>query len=565
MSVLSLLGSFFGKKDAQNNPVGLVQQLVKEVTAEMSPTWARWERYRLKKRNKWYLETMTKRLYSTNYLATKVEAIKANMALQLPWPECQGVEGSDRSIAQALTTLLTWELYNCGWKKVIRQVVDEGETVGIGWLKPWLDPNKFDGEGGNVIDVCAGDEVLVDRKARTVEEIRFAIHKQENADVAALEREFKKKIVPSEEDQKHWKDGNAPTVTRYEAFLKTPEGWQVIRVAGSTLLKPPEPLPYAHGRLPLIPYFATDERTLYPPGTVELIEPLQDLADALDEQIYRNIRLTVNRQRTVLAGAGVEPHQLNNIPGHSYKVTTHEAIKWDSPPPLPAEIFAYRNEIENRIDMVSGVHRPVEGGTPGGGVTAWGAIAALQDFSTRRIQMKLEILADAATEVARQLLSNIKQYYGPYRVIRVAGGKNFTILDEYPPELGFNEETPIEAKAQWREQNGIDLVLSDVDERYDVIVNADTALPPSRAQRAQTALQLFNLRDQNGVPVIDDEALLEALDWPSRQQIINRKRQGIQATQAQVQQMIGGVTNQEALQSMMSGGQMTPPERMPVI
>lgn len=121
------------------------------------------------------------------------------------------------------------------------------------------------------------------------------------------------------------------------------------------------------------------------------------------------------------------------------------------------------------------------------------------------------------------------------------------VVDDYPPELqpqpetmmddfGFplldpNTQEPMlvdpdaepevtpeleEMRKQWKEQAGIALVLSEVTYEWDIRANTDSALPSARAERGQVAADLFRLG------AIDREALLEAMDFPSRHKILQR-------------------------------------------
>ncbi|MDH7479873.1 MAG: hypothetical protein QHH02_07675 [Syntrophomonadaceae bacterium] len=298
-----------------------------------------------------------------------------------------------------------------------------------------------------------------------------------------------------------------------------------------------DPLPYEHGELPLIPYKCTDDpTTLYPPSMIEIIEPLQDQADAIDEQIYRNLRLMVNRQRLLSASSGLEVSDIDNLPGRVYKVSgpLEGAMRWDEPPSLGAEIYAYRREIEERMDKICGIFEVTQGRTERG-VTAYSAIATLQDASTRTIQKRLELLAEVGEQAASQILALLKQYFGPWKSIRIAGGEELVLVDDYPTEAYVEDENGVremawtaEQRAAWREQNRVQVVLADIDERFDIQVSADNALPSSKAQRAKVAMDLFSLKESPDSP-IDAEALLEALDWPGRSEVLRRREERRQA------------------------------------
>jgi hypothetical protein len=427
------------------------------------------------------------------------------------------------------------------------------------------------GEGGLRFYVLPPEAVKVDPKAVNPENARWVIHERRDVSYEEVLATTGKRPKGGQSDLADGEDyrpdeqkGTTPgsTFTIWECYLRDystenveeidPETgevikrsqrkyptWRVITVCDG-LQEPMEdrPLQNEHGELPLTPNFTDDDPdTLYPMSMMELIEPLQDLADAMDEQIYRNVRLIVNRQRKLKTGAGLTRDQVDNYPGRVYEMTDIGALEGDVPPPLSPDIFAYREKIEERIDKISGIFEVTQGRTERG-VTAYAAIATLQDASTRNIRMRLEILADTTSRAARQALSLLKQYRGPQFTLRVAGGEEIHVLDEYPELLVLDDGTQMpaeqaaaEQKQAWRQGNGIDVVLADIDERYDIEVSADNALPSSRTQRAKVAMDLFEL-EEKPESVLDAEALLEALDWPGRSEVL-RRRQERQALAAQ--------------------------------
>lgn len=536
---------------AKANPVGLVHELVKATDRAMAQKYAAWRRFRRKLRNEWYLGLPERRrpLYSTNYLYSKVQTVKAYMALQLPEPSVAGTESSDDPGAQYKQKLLDWALSGgqAGWKRSARELIQETEICGIGWIKVVFDPAANGGVGGPKLIVKPPELVKVDPKARKPEDARWVIDVTPDVAAETIYADYGKWPVQGGGGEDHSRDDNRPDEQKqdtpgalfdvYECYLRvveTEEQWKVITVAGNTLLEMKD-LPYKHGELPLIPYKGSDDTTtLYPASMIEILEPLQDQCDAIDEQIYRNLRLIVNRQRIISAMSGIT--HTDNKPGREYIVNgdVDKAMKWDEPPSLGPEIFAYRKELEDRIDKTSSIFEVTQGRTERG-VTAYAAIATLQDASTRAIQMRLEILTDVAEAVSRQVLSLLKQYYGPVQSIRIAGGEELVLMDDYPEILVITDEdgatiqvpaeeaTP-QQKAQWRQENGVHVVLADIDERFDIQVSADNALPSSKAQRAKVAMDLFNLKE-TPENVLDAEALLEALDWPGRSEILRRRRE----------------------------------------
>jgi hypothetical protein len=180
-------------------------------------------------------------------------------------------------------------------------------------------------------------------------------------------------------------------------------------------------------------------------------------------------------------------------------------------------------------------------------------------------------------------LANIFQFYTTERVIRLLDGNEVRVIGDWPPELqpgyqptqeaGIDPGTgqPVPAmelpplgegpeldmiREQWKAQNGIDLVLSEVDRRYDLQVGEGSPLPENKGELGQLALDMFR------IGLIDRKAALDVLEWPDRAEIIARMGAsttgpGAAAQPDQMAQMM------QMIQQMMQGGGM-PGGGMPV-
>jgi hypothetical protein len=296
-------------------------------------------------------------------------------------------------------------------------------------------------------------------------------------------------------------------------------------------------------------------------GEIEEIEAQQDKIDALDWLIYANIRNTVNRQRLVDVSKGISPDQVDNTPGRVYGVMgdPRNAMIWDQPASLSQDVFAYRFQAEQYIQSVSGVFEVTQGKRPAG-IVAARAIERLQEAAATRLYDKQLSLCSALRDVAELCLYNIFQFYDSDRIVRTADNHLLRITGKYPDELSIPKDASDEEKmviemqrAQWKEQSGYNIVLEDIDLDYDVEVDAESSLPSSKRDRAQQAGELFRLK------AIDRRALLEAADWPNRNEILARMGDGsiadTEAQQAGAEQLI-----QAIIQQMMQQGQQIAPE-----
>jgi hypothetical protein len=283
-------------------------------------------------------------------------------------------------------------------------------------------------------------------------------------------------------------------------------------------------------------------------GEVEEIETLQDLADSLDMRIYKNVKQITSRQRVLNPASGIDQEDVDDTPNKVYLCTgrPQDAMMWDTPPMLGQDVFSYREKIEDRIQVVSGIFDVTQGKKPGG-IQAARAIGALQQAAAKRLDKKRASFALTTQGVGELAAPILLQFYTDERIIRLAGGEKLRIVGDYPEALKasadsylmeeddeqlepmddeyagmYDEEEPdadealLVEKAQWKLDNNIDLVLSDIDYDYDITATTDSSLPEDKSERAALASDLFRLA------AIDRKALLDALDYPDRSEILKR-------------------------------------------
>ena len=406
----------------------------------------------------------------------------------------------------------------------------------------------------------------------------------------------------------------APTYDVYECWIRCWEkdrenDWYVITIAGDAVLKE-EFSVYAHNSHPFVEWFAVEDfgaDNIYHRGVgiIEEIEPLQDRVDALDLKIYKAVSLMSNRQRYINSSSGLNVNAMDNVAGRTFKVNgdPSKAVYYDTPPSLAQSVYEYRDRTEMLMQTVSGVYDVTMGRRPTG-ITAGRAISELKESAETRLADLMDSLAYSMQKAGSKGLQIILQFFDGEKILQATDAdddKDFVVIEDYPDEL---QPTPIyqldqfgqpllddegepmieegeedpevddqlrDMRKQWREQNKVALVLSDISFKWDVSANTDSALPSARQERAQVASDLFRLG------AIDREALLTAMDYPSRHKILQRLaaeatgknagEPGVDTTNGQLDQMIQMLTQmgippemlQMAMQQLSQGtaGQQT--------
>ncbi len=572
---------------AKSNPVKFVHRLIAEARPKLLAEAERWKRYRSKYRLALrYLENVTSAAplaFPANYIYANVETVKSNVPRDLPEVTAKAIDTDNEVAESIISRILAADLFTAGLSGYVRAAVHHAAITGLAWFSVGIDPTGYYGQAVNAIEVVPPERVYVDPDAvpfwgaNKRINARYVIKEKPNTSVEEVETLFGVKLsLEDDEDDlgdftdNYKKDDSSLGKRRslYECWLntfddKTP--WYRIILWGNKLVKQ-EKSPFNHkypGLIPVFDVFDDGAESFYqaPVGEVEEIEPLQDKATALDGAIYKNIRQIINRQRIVNLAMGLRPGMVDNTDNRVYGVSgdPRQAMSWDSPPQLSTDVYTFRMMVDYLIEVVSGVTGTQAGRKPTG-IQAAKAIAQLSQNSDRRVMAKRDDLLFALTIVAEMALSNIFQFYDQERLIRLGDSAVIRVVGDYPESLMENappmpegvSEEGFESlvKQQYRELEGIDLVLSDVKGNYVLYVDYRSVLSEDRTARAQLAADLFRLG------AIDRQALLEELDWPNRHEIL--QRQDAAATGPQVTQQAKQEAQQpqdlEQLMAMLGAG-----------
>lgn len=561
----------------ESNPVKTVRQLISVTENGMQERIRVWERYRRKyRRGLYYLKEVSGGvpLYFTNYLYATTESVRANMTRNLP-PLTASPRGTrDDLAADLISRALEDSLYRGGLRATTREVVHHGLLATMAYFKVYYS-NETD---SIAVEAVSPEALLVDPKATTLDDARWVIHKVHDVPVDEIYGTYGE--LPKESDSEslrgddpireheglYTSKGNlkpaidvTPTYDVYECWIRVwdedrENDWYVVTIAGDTVLRK-EYSVYEHNKTPFVVWFAGEDYgadNIYHRGVgvIEEIEPLQDRADSVDLRIYKHISLLSNRQRYVSSQSGLNSNAMDNTSGRIYTVNGDptKAIFYDNPPQMPQEVYNYRDHTEMLMQTVSGVFDVTQGRRPTG-ITAGRAIESLKDSAETRLASLVDTLAETLEKVGNLALQIMLQMYDGERLIKSTDGdkeKDFMIIAEYPEELqpqptpmvddmgqliideesggyAYDETEELEVdeelmqiREQWKQENGIALVLSDVTYEWDIKANTDSALPSAKAEKGQVAADLFRLG------AIDREALLEAMEFPQRHKILQR-------------------------------------------
>lgn len=187
-------------------------------------------------------------------------------------------------------------------------------------------------------------------------------------------------------------------------------------------------------------------------------------------------------------------------------------------------------------ETITGANDVTQGRRPEG-VQAAAAIQELQEAAQTRIRLKERNLNNSLNQLGSMVIKLMMQFYRGTRVARLTGGKG-----EWPEFFEYYiEDTPEGATMavqdfEFDEENEQFLKNPNVKQTqptrgmFDVKVNAGTAMPHQRAQRANIGFRLY----EGGA--IDREDLLDKLEWPEADQVLQRVQEQEQAAKAEAQE-----------------------------
>ena len=194
---------------------------------------------------------------------------------------------------------------------------------------------------------------------------------------------------------------------------------------------------YDHGMYPfVIDVMVPVEKSLYGMGMIRLGKSMQSQIDKMDRVIQRN-NLVASKQRfLVKRSAGVDRNALLDLSQDIVDADSsvdEGAVRPLQAAGLPAAIYNTRQSKALELKEVLGNRDFQQGGTSGG-ITAYSAIAALQESGN-----KLERdLISASYESYRQLMyfviELIRQFYTEERVFRIVGEDKRTEYLKYSNE-----------------------------------------------------------------------------------------------------------------------------------
>jgi len=283
------------------------------------------------------------------------------------------------------------------------------------------------------------------------------------------------------------------------------------------------PNPYDDGLYPLdILNWHRDFDSCLGWGDVELLRNPQLLFNKILATVVENINLTSNAiwVGDVDALSKEEWMRLNNEPGSYVKKKPDRELRRESGVPLPAYVLQTMGVVEQGAEKITGMVDVMQGNRTGQVASGVG-IESLQMMAQSLIRLRARDLENVQDRIGRKLISRIFQFTPPEEILEVVrDAKN---MDDQALEAIESELLkPIKdrRKGAWTE-----LAFK---------IEPGSSLGIAKQQKH---IQSLNLRK---LEVIDDQALLDDLEYPHRTQVLKRKMAENEAKEKLQSQAKGG-------------------------
>ncbi len=305
------------------------------------------------------------------------------------------------------------------------------EKYGTGIFRVSFDPEALGGAGLPLIEACNPGDIFIDpgitdvyrteEAAFIIETVCKTVHwaREQYGDAVA------DAIVPGYRPHFEGRDAGDDTYLHMLVWTKDGGKLRLVEMTGCGLIlsdsfRAGKTDFYPGGRYP---YFFTPlyyrEGSVWGKGDVELLIPVQDLINDLDDQIRINARLTGNPQRLIETSSGIDLDAMTNEAGLNIPTASVSAVRNLEAPPLPSYILQRRDtalryesqRITRFSDQMTGAKQA--------GVSTAAEATVLQQGGQMSIQHKKLLLQETLSEVFAYCLEMVRAYWTKEVAIRV--------------------------------------------------------------------------------------------------------------------------------------------------
>lgn len=467
-----------------------------------------------------------------------VHLLTAKVTDTRPKPEVVAKDSSLADIARTLRRLIDGIFYLNDLDRHVKQISDDIQVYGIAFSKVVWDPDAQWNQGDVVIVRVDPRHVYLDH-AQSLDEMSFILYRAP-VPLAHIRKRYPLRGHEVQPDATISTPGDFGTVPigpilpleqRYglgipKAWLEEwwikdpsvgadgeplyPNGRVIVRANGVILADGPNPYkdPWPG---PWVEYRGTDDPdSPWPIPDVNQYRDIQSAMDRVTHLIESSAALSVGGI-WIADPQAIDPSILESReylypkPGRVIikKAMGHQLTR-DPGVPIAKDLIDYLMTLIRTMDGIAGLLDQPAQKVPGGGVTAQGALEIMRAGSEAFTRLRARTIESGLTRMGQWTLNRILQFYTEDRVAYVIGSSpnklepiNFSIAAVAARSGGYEE--------MFRSY------------RFYMVPGSSLALTREREYAAHMALY--------GMGAIDRQALLENLDYPKWEEVLERMRQ----------------------------------------
>ena len=365
--------------------------------------------------------------------------------------------------------------------------------------------------------------------------------------------------------------GGKPLTGILIPVMKYPSGRiTVFHESGRILDDRPNPYPWWN-IVPLVNY--ADPEMATGVSEYDLIAQMQDRIDRFVADVCEHESRFAGPGVKLPTNSGIEPDQITLRPGEVYPLNPGTAQDFDflQPPPIQDYVIRFPELLMQMIQRATGVSEIAQGVRPAG-LETFASIRAFQESTLGRLKPKSQAFDRCYVRILELVDFLMTSRYITPRKLRISGDDGMRLAQMVQtPEFqqaaqqnsGFGQPG---AEMPWGPEEAMKyLGNADKDYYFSVVGLGLKGACQIEAERgnlvAMTQSDVAAMsKDLFQAGAIDQQALLEAVQMPNTEQILERAgqmqqaQQQIQQLQQQIQQM--GKELQAAQKKLASGGMM---------
>lgn len=341
--------------------------------------------------------------------------------------------------AEELTDVTRWVFGHNNYEALHRKRVEDCFCTGTSVTQVAWDPDMDYGEGNIAILRWPVEAFLWDPAAENLQDAR-AVFKVSWHPMSWYEQHYPEQYSSIGSDEGEYSTIGVSDVSNIQADEERAmlmEYWyrmfdakkrrytiNVAYLAGGALLELSEDI-YQHGRYPFkMDVFSRIEGTPVGEGMIQELAPMMRYINRYAAYIDMNLRMSAKGRLLVNRNAGIDVAVLADWEKDIIEADRIDtaALQWLQSQPFTGMVSNQMMQLQTDLKQDSGQNQFTRGETTGG-VTAFGAINALQEAGGKITRLRTFSLNDGFREICEQVMWLISQFYDEKRVLYITGMK----------------------------------------------------------------------------------------------------------------------------------------------